>query len=143
MKKTLLLFVFCVLTGLLTGCSSLGATDAQKFLQAINNGDLQTANRYVCKDKQDTLIHDLKQASVIAKGEDVMGLKSPGIKDVSCQEKDGVISCTFIAPSLVCSGLTLNDLANNTSITCTSFDPNGAEKNISFEVSDGKFCGFK
>jgi hypothetical protein len=140
-KTFLLVFIVSILIFSLVGCKTIGPSEAQKFLEAINNGETETAQKYICKEKQDTLIKDLGKASIIGIGKDVMGLKSPGIKDISCQEKDGVISCTYTAPALICSGLSFSKPSQP--VKCTAFDPKGAEKTITFEITEGKFCGFK
>ena len=135
------IFLLCI-AFILLGCA-VGPDDAQVFLDAVNQGDIETANQFVCQDKRDDFVADLsKKASIIAVDQDVLGLKSPGIKEIECQKQGNDVVCTFLAPSLLCSGLDLNNLLADNPISCTSFDPAGTPTILTLEISQGKFCGF-
>jgi hypothetical protein len=137
----LLVAVLFLQTLLLSACSSgVGAPEAQKFLEFVNTGEQASANQYVCKEQQDGLINRLTDdTSMIEKDKDVLGMKSPGISNVQCQDKDGDVLCSFSVPTLICSG---NLFEENANITCDAIDPVGKQVTILFIVKDGKFCNF-
>jgi hypothetical protein len=87
MRKTTLLFVMLVLAlpFLLAACGGDKTGNAEKFLKALDEGDVDEAQKYVCDDEKDSL--------------DDMGefLDSVSISDISCEEDGDNVKCTYKA----------------------------------------------
>jgi len=128
-----------VLIPLLAACGGPNAETGTTFLEALSDGRPSSAKAQVCADKEDTLPEEFQEAvAFIPEGEDAMGLKSPGLKDISCTAKEKDIECSFAAPVMHCEG---NILGGGT-MSCTSWEPNGKQVKVLFTLDGGKICGY-
>jgi hypothetical protein len=130
--------IICI-TLLLAGCNIANPAIGREFLEAIHRNDLRGADQYVCTDKQGTLVESIVKENMMPRGTHILGVKSPGITDINCKNKDGKVLCTFNRPKLLCTG----DLLGGGAVTCTSFDPNGEPTELTLDMEDGKICGYE
>lgn len=112
----------------------------EAFLAAINIGDFDTADQYVCPSQAGLIGQEiLSKTKVPIKGMDVLGLPSPGMTKITCKSVGRqVFTCSFWAPELQCEG---NPLMGE-SVTCTSWNLLGQLHYLRIALVDGKICEF-
>jgi len=142
MKKYVRLILSLAVLGIsmcfLASCSSVDPGVGEKYFEALNVGDLETADQFVCPSQQGKLSEKvLRRMDTPPKGTDVLGLESPGMSEIECEATDSsVLTCTFWSPQLQCSG----NILSGEAITCTSWKLKGEQKTIELIFEDGKVC---
>jgi hypothetical protein len=129
-----------LVVGLVAGCggASISADTGEEFIGYLNDGDLEAARAMVCEEERDTLVDRVMgNQSMVPEGVDMLGLSSPGLRDISCTVEDDTIVCTFVRPQLQCSG----DLLGGGEVTCSSFTPEGLPAELTLEMSGEEICG--
>jgi hypothetical protein len=138
LMKTALISMISII--LLASCGSIDPNVGVKYLEAINLGDLDQADQYVCASQAGELSEKIqKRSNTPTKGQDVLGLTSPGMTEIKCEKtSSSELTCTFWSPELQCTG---NLLAGDP-ITCTSWKTKGEQKTILLIFEDGKICDY-
>jgi hypothetical protein len=125
---------------LLVSCASADPSIGESFLKALNVGDVEAADQYVCPSQKGKLSEKvLRRLNTPPKGADVLGLKSPGVSEIKCETASSTeLTCSFWAPELQCTG----NILMGESVTCTSWKLKGEQKSIQFILEDDKICDY-
>jgi len=133
--------IICVIPiFLLASCASVDPSIGEAFLEALNVGDLEAADQYVCPSQQGKLSEKvLRRTGTPPKGTDVLGLTSPGMSEIECvSESPTELMCSLWSPQLQCTG----NLLMGETVTCTSWKLKGEKKTIQLIFEDDKICDY-
>ena len=119
MKGSSLLFVLIGLV-LFVACSSSGNVDtAVRYLNALEQGDVDTATQLVCPERADMIMSGLRDVSPEERG-------SFSFENVSCAARGSGVACRYT-------------IVQQT----TEETPQEFERNVVFDFEDDLICGFE
>lgn len=123
MKRTKILWLTlsAVLFLLLAGCNANNADTAVRYLEALNQRDLQTAENLVCPARQDDVAMGLTTVS------DPQG-EQFNFENISCQPQGDGVACRF----------SIQQTTQDAPLTGTE-----NARQVVFNFEDGKVCGFE
>ena len=113
-----MLLLLLLVSLLLAGCAQDNSELALNYLAALDDGDTVAASQYVCEERADAIasaiVTDMEEANF-------------NFQNVTCSARGDDVSCRF----------------NITQDTAAEETAQQFLRQITFEVEDGKICGFE
>jgi hypothetical protein len=119
MKKLILLATFILLTALAACSSGDNVATAVQYINALEDGDIDTATNLVCPERADDVLSGLVDVTSAERGD-------YSFESVSCAARGSGVACSFII---------VQQLDDET--------PSEFERSVIFEFDDGQICGFE
>lgn len=82
-RNIFLLLIILALPMLLAACGGDKVGNAEKFMKALADNDLDEAKKYICDDEKDTV------------DEDAASFEGVNLTDISCEEDGDNVKCDF------------------------------------------------
>lgn len=120
--KIILLTLLFILGLLLSACQD-NSVLAIDYIAALNDGDLERAAELVCPERQDEIVEGLMGVTEEER-------ETFNFQNVTCAQEGADVDCRF---TIVQAGTAIGQ--NDT--------PNQFERNVVFEIENGRICGFE
>ncbi len=119
MKKLILLIIFILLTGLAACSSGDNVATAVQYIEALEEGDIDTATSLACPERADDVMSGLVDVTAAERGDYTF-------ERVSCAARGSGVACSFTITQ---------QLDDET--------PSQFDRSVIFEFEGGQICGFE